>query len=85
MPQFSSLFRKWSVVICAILLFILTQAYAETNSTSLTNDDTSNDDNVEGLGPTVILLFMFVGLGLGVILMQFLSVMGEVNYSLNTH
>ena len=81
MQKLSSFLRKWSVAICALLLFVVTQAGATTNSTSSTNDDTSNDDTVEGLGPTVILLFMFVGLGLGVILMQFLSVMGEVDTS----
>ena len=58
------------------------QANAATNSTTTTNDDTTDDDNVESLGPTVVLLFMFIGLGIGVILMQILSVMGEVRHNI---
>lgn len=50
------------LLICLSLL--LTSVYAEENKE-------------DGLEPTVIILFMFFGLGLGIVVMQVLSVFGE--------
>lgn len=78
-----SLARSIVHVFCVLMvLTFLTNSFAATNTTQTVDDDTkSNDDNNDGqgLGPTVVLLFMFIGLSLGIIVMQILSVVGEVS------
>lgn len=66
--------RFISYILAIFLYLVLSRAQTDDNNAV-------NDDNgEEGLGATVVLLFMFVGLSIGVIVMQILSTFGEVQY-----